>query len=138
MRRSRKGIRQTTPLRSFSKAWEIPLPEGVSFFDEEGHERTNTRIRWWDDAATTYIAPALVDPRTTALLLDIEIGPENRLTYDHRVSVLFDHCWLQGELILADWCRLCLDYSVAKGGHLAAYQWNGETELDPTKIVYVS
>ena len=42
------------------------------------------------------------------------------------------------EPIMTDRHRLCLDYSVAKGGHLAAYQWDGEDELDPSKLVYIS
>ena len=73
-----------------------------------------------------------------ALLPDIELGPESRLAYDHQKPVLFGHYWLLGEPKLSDPSRLCLDYSVAKGGHLAAYQWDGETELDPGKLVYVS
>jgi hypothetical protein len=72
------------------------------------------------------------------LLPDIELGSEDRLAYDHASPVLFGHYWLQGEPILTDRCRLCLGYSVAKGGHLAAYQWDGEAELDPSKLVYVS
>ncbi|WP_230534449.1 hypothetical protein [Microvirga roseola] len=28
------------------KGQEIPLPVGVYFLDKDGHERTNTRIRW--------------------------------------------------------------------------------------------
>jgi Calcineurin-like phosphoesterase len=120
------------------KGLEIALPAGVSFFDKDGHERRNTRIRWWDDAATTYKTAALVDPETTALLPDLELGAEDRLAYDHASPVLFGHYWLQGEPILTDRRRLCLDYSVAKGGHLAAYQWDGEIQLDPSKLVYVS
>jgi hypothetical protein len=104
------------------KGLEIALPAGVSFIDKDGHERTNTRIRWWDDAATTYKTAALVDPETTALLPDIELGSGERLNYDHAAPVVFGHYWLQGEPILTDRRRLCLDYSVAKGGHLAAYQ----------------
>jgi hypothetical protein len=31
----------------------------------------------------------------------------------------------------------CLDYSVAKKGHLAAYRFDGETVLDVEKFEYV-
>jgi hypothetical protein len=120
------------------KGLEIALPEGVSFFDKDGHARTNTRIRWWDEAATTYKSAALVDEDTIALLPDIELGPEDRLPYDQQKPILFGHYWLQGEPILTDRRRLCLDYSVAKGGHLVAYQWDGETDLDLNRLVYVS
>ncbi|MBM1174262.1 metallophosphoesterase [Microvirga arabica] len=120
------------------KGLEIALPEGVSFLDKDGHARTNTRIPWWDEAATTYKSAALVDEDTVALLLDIELGPEDRLPYDQDKPILFGHYWLQGEPILTDRRRLGLDYSVAKGGHLAAYLWDGEAELDPGKLIFVS
>ncbi|TVQ49888.1 MAG: diadenosine tetraphosphatase, partial [Saprospirales bacterium] len=32
----------------------------------------------------------------------------------------------------------CLDFSVAKGGVLAAYRFDGERELSPEKLVWVS
>jgi len=120
------------------KGLEIALPEGVSFFDKDGHERLNTRIRWWDDTATTYRRAALVDAETAQRIPDINLGEDERLTFNHAAPVIFGHYWLQGNPILTDRRRLCLDYSVAKGGHLAAYQWDGETDLDPNKIVYVS
>lgn len=31
----------------------------------------------------------------------------------------------------------CIDYSVAKKGKLAAYQFDGEQELDNAKLIYV-
>ena len=94
-----KGHRAHNAVEILLKGLEIALPEGVLFADKDGHIRTNTRIRWWDDQAITF---------------------------------------KQGEPKLSDSSRLYLDYSVAKGGHLAAYQWDGETKLDPGKIVYVS
>jgi hypothetical protein len=133
-----KGHRAHNAVEILLKGLEIALPEGVSFADKDGHIRTNTRIRWWDDQAITFKTAALVDPETSALLPDLDLGPNNRLTYDHQKPVLFGQYWLQGEPKLSDSSRLYLDYSVAKGGHLAAYQWDGETKLDPGKIVYVS
>ena len=32
---------------------------------------------------------------------------------------------------------ICLDYSIAKGGSLVAYRWNGEDKLDRTHFVSV-
>ncbi|WP_230534450.1 hypothetical protein [Microvirga roseola] len=61
-----------------------------------------------------------------------------RLAYNHAKPVIFGHYSLQGQARMTDHRWLCLDYSVAKGGHLAAYQWDGEMDLDPAKIVYVS
>lgn len=32
----------------------------------------------------------------------------------------------------------CLDYSIAKGGRLCAYRWDGEPALDASKFVWVA
>ena len=50
--------------------------------------------------------------------------------------VLFGHYWWRKESAEAiNPLATCLDYSVAKGGVLRAYRWDGETEIDETKFV---
>ena len=51
--------------------------------------------------------------------------------------VFFGHYWLSGELKPFSTNVACLDYSVAKDGHLCAYQWCGEQKLEPAWIVTV-
>ena len=55
------------------------------------------------------------------------------------VQVLIGHYWLspQKPEILAE-NVVCLDYSVAKGGFLCAYRWNGEQKLNNGHFVWVS
>ena len=52
-------------------------------------------------------------------------------------SVFFGHYWLQGNPMLYKENICCLDYSIAKGGKLVAYRFNGETILDNKNLVYV-
>jgi hypothetical protein len=53
--------------------------------------------------------------------------------------VFFGHYWIPGdtppEIQAPNVC--CLDYSIAENGRLAAYRWDGESKLDPGKIVSV-
>ncbi len=53
--------------------------------------------------------------------------------------VFFGHYWLEAErpTILAENVA-CLDYSVAKGGFLCAYRWEGEQKLSNDHFVRVA
>lgn len=50
--------------------------------------------------------------------------------------VLVGHYWLSGirSALLADNVA-CVEYSVAKGGYLCAYRWNGEQKLSTGNFV---
>ena len=51
--------------------------------------------------------------------------------------VFVGHYWLSGsrpELLAAN--VACVDYSVAKGGFLCAYRWNGEQKLDNNNFIW--
>ena len=49
--------------------------------------------------------------------------------------VFFGHYWLTGEPAIQTPNVCCLDYSIAKGGKLVAYRFNGEDVLDSLFIV---
>ena len=51
--------------------------------------------------------------------------------------VFFGHYWMQGAPAPLAEKIACLDYSVAKGGRLAAYRWNGEARLNARNFVSV-
>jgi hypothetical protein len=51
--------------------------------------------------------------------------------------VLFGHYWRSGTPKLDTPFFTCLDWSVAKGGALVAYQWSGEQQLEPGHLVSV-
>ena len=51
--------------------------------------------------------------------------------------VFFGHYWLKGNPSLYKKNICCLDWSVAKGGHLVAYRYDNEEVLDPEKLVFV-
>jgi hypothetical protein len=74
--------------------------------------------------------------------LDAEI-PESVLANigtgypEHEVPIFFGHYWLRGEPKAQTSNVCCLDYSVAKGGSLIAYRFDGEKLLDNSKFVTV-
>jgi len=128
------------PVEIILKGKEGKLPDGVSFQDKDGHVRTEIRTRW-------YMAPDGHTYRTYALQSD-EIACDLKLEqaviaaaapYPETAKPVFiGHYWLSAKRpeLLADNVA-CLDFSVAKGGFLCAYRWNGEQKLSNENFVWV-
>jgi hypothetical protein len=51
--------------------------------------------------------------------------------------VLFGHYWFTGRPEVISPRFACVDYSVANGGPLVAYRWDGESELFSGKLTWV-
>jgi Calcineurin-like phosphoesterase len=118
------------------KGPEQRLPEGVHFFDKDGHKREEVRLRWWDQDATTFRRAALsMDGREDEF-------PDSELPRDFRYleskPVFFGHYWLNGSPGITASNAACLDFSVAKKGYLVAYRWSGEATLSIDNLVSVS
>ena len=120
------------------KGPEAELPAGLFFRDKDGHQRTAIRARWYlPPVGNTYRTYALQadeadcdEPPTAAAAETARVYP-----IDAR-PVFFGHYWLRADKP----SRLapnvaCVDYSVAKGGYLCAYCWDGEAEIDGRKFV---
>lgn len=129
-----RGSAASTAAEIVLKGPEVALPPNVSFFDKDGHERRETRIKWWDGAATTFRLAAIgVDPD---VLPDIPIGSD--YAYGASKPVFFGHYWLRGTPVLTSPDAACLDFSVARAGYLTAYRWTGEINLNAENLVAVS
>jgi hypothetical protein len=117
------------------KGPEERLPEGIHFFDKDGHKREEVRLRWWDHDATTFRKAALgMDGREDEI-------PDSKLPTDYRyhesAPVFFGHYWLKDQPRITSPNAACLDFSVAKEGYLTAYRWSGERELTEDALVSV-
>jgi len=128
------------------KGPEVDL-DGIWYRDQGGHRRTAARLRWWDSSANTLQRAALIPPGT--VLHDGRRGdvpvvelPDRALAatvspYSGPVPVLFGHYWWQrGTAEPLNPMATCLDFSVAAGGDLAAYRFDGEPHLDPANLVW--
>lgn len=134
----RKGTAAYEAVEIVLKGLEVPLPSGVSFLDKGGHRRHEARINWWDEKLTTFRAAALCDEAIRHQLPDVALPPTALVNYDTAKPVFFGHYWLHTDQpTLACPRRACLDYSVAKEGKLVAYRWDGESDLEARKLVWV-
>jgi len=124
------------------KGLETDLPEGVSFRDKDGYPRTRIRTRWWANGPLSYAEAALLPSGVEAELPQTR-DPANTVPatalpgYTAPQPVFIGHYWLQGEPEPMSDRVACVDYSVALGGKLCAYQWDGESVLDASKFRWV-
>ncbi|MFV1985445.1 MAG: metallophosphoesterase [Thiohalomonadales bacterium] len=136
---STKGRWEFDAVETLLKGKEIPLQDGHSFNDKDGHPRHHIRIKWWDSSATTY-KQAFMGPATALTHIpDDDIVGDHLIEYGHRLPPVFlGHYWMEGELKLMAPNIACVDYSVAKpNGQLAAYCWQGEQLLNIENFVTV-
>ena len=127
---SRAGRMEYRTVEGLTKGLEIDLPQGVSFWDKDGHERRNVRIRWWDTVATSYRDLSLMPDEMAASLPQTPIRSDLRSPYDNTKPVFFGHYWMTGAPALQSPTAACVDYSAARDGQLVAYRWDGEPTLD--------
>ncbi len=135
------------------KGKEIPLPDGFpGILDKDGNLRRKVRLKWWLPGeqlreACTYDQVARINENSLKKLAGIKIpgrvleelkAEANReQALDNDSPVFFGHYWFTGEPRLLTRNAACLDYSVARGGKLVCYRWDGEKILDKSKFVYV-
>jgi hypothetical protein len=119
---------------------DAKLPGGTVIADKDGGVRSVISARWYLPAdGHTYRSYAL---QTRAI--DCEHALEasviaKAFPYAPKEKPVFvGHYWLSDERpsILAGNVA-CLDYSVAKGGFLCAYRWEGEQQLTDQHFVWV-
>jgi hypothetical protein len=119
-----------------AKGPETSLPEGVSFLDKDGTERTEVRLRWWRGGAFSWREVAMSVPDPDVLPYGPLPDHVRSHTYPQTARpVFFGHYWLTGAPQLQAPNALCLDYSAGKGGPLVTYAYEpGETALSLSRV----
>jgi hypothetical protein len=117
---------------------EVDLPEGINYKDAGGVTRTTSRLRWWDETLATFRSGAITDELCFESVPETPLPEESIIRDSDPRPIIFGHYWLPGEPVLLSGKRACLDFSVAAGGPLVAYQWDGESVLTPDNLVAVS
>lgn len=127
------------PVETILKGKEAKLPPGATFHDKDGHERTATRVKWYEPPdGHTYRTYAMAsEPIESDLPLPEEVIQAAVPYPEDAKPVFVGHYWLKGsrpELLRRN--IACVDWSVAKGGFLCAYRWDGEQELDENRFLW--
>lgn len=121
------------------KGKEMKMPEGLSFTDKDGTQRTEIRIKWWENPLEATYKSISVEPIDNLPELPIEASTlqSNNYYQSNDKKVFFGHYWLKGEPSLYKENICCLDYSVAKNGKLVAYRLGNDNKLDEKNFIYV-
>lgn len=135
----KKGTALNNVIDIILKGKEITMPEGLFFTDKDGAKRSEIRIKWWEDPAKATYRNISVEnlENLPANPINIELLPTADFYVVDNKPVFFGHYWLKGNPILYRNNICCLDYSVAKNGHLVAYRFDGEERLANSKLVFV-
>lgn len=134
-----QGTKLHEALEETLKGKEMKMPANLFFTDKDGTTRSEIRIKWWEDPAKmTYesISVQTIENLPKIAVEMSELKSVNFYTENEKI-VFFGHYWLKDEPFLYKENICCLDYSVAKGGKLVAYRFNGESQLDKRNLVYV-
>jgi diadenosine tetraphosphatase ApaH/serine/threonine PP2A family protein phosphatase len=146
---SKKGTEAYDVVEILLKGKEILLPrDHPGLYDKDQNLRKRVRVKWWltpgeRETVTTYDQVTRIDEKNLEKLADVEIPPEilKELREDtnvvDRTPVFVGHYWFTGTPQPLTENVACLDYSVALGGHLVCYRWDGEQVLQQSKFVLV-
>ncbi|WP_055562679.1 metallophosphoesterase [Hymenobacter sp. AT01-02] len=136
LRCAERGTPEYVAVEETLKGKEVHLPTGVQFHDKDGNPRTKMRTRWWTDPHICTYQDYYLESIDSLNSLPVAVDElADVWHYQDAVPVFFGHYWLRGTPQLLSPHAVCLDYSVAKGGELVAYRWQGETELTPAGLV---
>ena len=121
------------------KGPELKLPAGLSIVDKAGHERDTVRVKWYEEpAGRTYRGYDFGSDDVP----DVAIEPaavRGMTGYPADAPPVFvGHYWLTGTPVPLALNVACTVYSVAKGGNLVAYRWDGERVLSADKFRWAS
>ena len=131
-----RGTIQYEACEHLLKGPEYSLPDGVSYLDGHGQERTDARIRWWAREPRT-LKEALIfkDPPSGLNLEQKYVNQDHSRYPDQAKPIFFGHYWRTGMPALESNNAVCLDYSAGSGGKLVAYRYRGERQLDPSRFI---
>jgi hypothetical protein len=137
----RKGAPLFAPVDITLKGKEAKLPPPASFTDKDGHVRNEIRTGWYSPPeGHTYGTHALQSDEIVCPVPLEQAVIDAAAPYPADAKPVFvGHYSLTAprpELLAEN--VACLDYSVAKGGLLCAYRWDGERKLRNDRFVWVA
>jgi hypothetical protein len=134
---SREGHPVFDAIETLCKGIEVTLPDGLTYQLDGDKQRRETRIKWWKPDATTFKEAAIGPRALLEKIPDVPLPPDLALRPYVGPPALFGHYWFSGTREVLSQQLACVDYSACGGGHLVAYRWEGEPQLDSKRMVGV-
>lgn len=132
------GTKNYEAIEKTLKGKETTLPYELFFHDKDGQKRQHVRTKWWLNAEGLEYNEYFMHETQELHGKKIRQGdiPDNNYYAEKEIPLFFGHYWFKGEPVLQRRNVVCLDYSIAKGGKLVAYCFNGENELNQQSLNY--
>lgn len=134
---NREGSTMMEARKLLTCGLELALPKGRFILDKSGHQHFEVRIANWRDWASQIHELALVPAGQEAQLKGMAWPASLVISKIEGAPIFVGHHWFSGHPVIESPKLACLDWSVAKGGKLVAYRWDGESELSNDKLVWV-
>ncbi|MBC7848656.1 MAG: metallophosphoesterase [Chitinophagaceae bacterium] len=133
-----RGNIATTIIEETLKGKEFNIPEKYSWHDKDGHPRNSNRLRWWINPDAVAYGDFLFNCPPELRDQPVNQGLSMSVYPADAPPVFFGHYWMEDKFpVIQSVNVICLDYSVAKGGHLVAYRWYGEPKLNSKNFVTI-
>ena len=133
-----KGGDLFRPVEMLLKGKEAALPAGITFTDKDGHVRRKTRLKWFKNPADQTFRTYSMEPIDCDEKLPAEAVADAWPYSETEKPVFVGHYWMRGDRPALFASNVaCVDWSVARGGFLCAYRWDGEPTLDAAKFFRV-
>jgi hypothetical protein len=134
----KQGSRAYKTITRILNGPEALLPEGKAYQAADGILRREIRVKWWRDVKNLDAREAIFPDDPHLHPHPLEKIPENHFDPGAPIT-FFGHYAVKSPVPMPVSARLaCLDYAIGKGGYLAAYRWDGETDLNPANFVSVN
>jgi hypothetical protein len=120
------------------KGPELKLPGDLSFKGKGGELRNHVRIKWYEEpTGRTYRGYHLGSDEVPDVVIETKTLGDMTGYPEDAPPVFVGHYWLTETPAPLAKNVACTDYSVAKGGKLVAYRWDGESVLSADKFHWV-
>lgn len=134
-----KGTDACRVINDILKGKEYNIPEAYAWADKDGHRRTSNKYKWWKDPSVSSYGEFLFNCPPELYNRMFEDGIETVVYLSDAKPVFFGHYWLEDSFPVIQASNvICLDYSIAKGGNLVGYRWQGEDKIDSSHFVSVT
>lgn len=124
-----------------TRGTNLPLPQGYVIKSKDGYQRSLFRTKFWSHQPQTFEDVVFQPDPLPQEVASITLNDEHKASliyYDETQPPVFvGHYWLQGKPKPMRHNVACLDYSAVKYGRLVAYRFDGESQLDEAKFVWV-
>lgn len=127
---SQKGTAEFTAIERILKGIEMPLPEGVCFYDKAGIKRSHARVKWWiKDWQHQSIQHTLFAHHLPNIFLSNLPADLSNFKLNTQKTIFIGHYWLSGTPDMLSKQVVCVDYSAGIDGYLTAYRFDSENPV---------